>query len=98
MVRSHRSPSMRTQSKNLRVYAPKAACLVLSPSDRTDLAQFCLILLQAQHELKLKKDARPLEVDKNAISHRKIKGSQIRGPYYLKSNLIIKIKLFIKDI
>lgn len=107
MVRSYRSPSVRAQQKVPRVYPHQAACLVLDPQDRMDLAQFCLLLLQAQQ----KQQGSPKQIpEKNLISRKTIRlrksktsfagqeGSQISGPYYLKSNLIIKIKLFIKNI
>lgn len=84
MVRSSRSPSMRALRKDIRVYAPKASCLVLTASERMDFAQFCLILLTAEQKIKRKEKTATKEQGPNKIGYLKTKGSQTSGPFLLK--------------
>ena len=84
MVRSYRSPSMRISRKDITVYAPKASCLVLTPSERMDFAQFCFILLSAEQNTKIKAATQKAkEEDPNSIESPQKKGSLNRESFLL---------------
>ena len=85
MVRSYKPPN-RISAHTKIVYKPKASCIVFSPEDRMHFAQFCALLITIDRQTKAKKEKALLD-DSNQKYAIKIKGSQISGPYYLKSFL-----------
>ncbi len=84
----NRSRSVKVKAPPKVVYASKASCVVLCPEGRMNLAQFCMLLMTIDKQVKASKGASSHDKPEQKYNP-KIKGSLISGPYYLQN--------FIKD-
>lgn len=82
----NRSRSVKVKAPPKVVYAPKASSVVLSPEARMNLAQFCMLLMTIDKQIKSQQRDQSYDKPEQTYTS-KIKGSLINGPYYLNSFL-----------
>ncbi len=92
----NRSRSVRVKSPPKVVYADKAACVVLCPEGRMNFAQFCMLLMTVDKQLKSKQKVVPSYDKPEQTYNPKITGSLMSGPSCLIIILYFILPLFIK--